>query len=814
MNRIVHLILALGAVGLLAILLALTVSVQPSAHAAGNIIKVPDDYATIQAAIDAATEGDEIWVAKGVYTENLSINKGIALYGGWNISFTLQTPGDSTVNGNNVGRVISITCATSDTVVTVDGFTVVGGDASGLGLPTVPEPPVSDPGPERAETAPATQSPDPRTPSERAAELRVRLADLLARGLYPGGQAAYQATLARLERLTARAEEARARANAASAPSQAQSKQGSGTGGGIYSENASLQLLNCTIGGNVASQDTLGVGGGVFVADAPPSGVRIANNYVSENVACLYGEGWGGGLYVVNAPGAIIGNNVVAGNVASNDGNGYGGGLYVYESPGVVIQDNQFLQNLGSDAGYSSEGMGGGLGVDSSPDAVVRHNLVEGNTASAAWNAYRGIGGGLFLTSSNGAVVRDNEIRKNLALLYGQQGRGGGVQFVWSNYALVADNEVTGNLAALFSADAQGGGIKVAAVYSTTLSGNEIRENAACVYGDVEDGFGLFGGGVYGTAYEHSRLSDNAITANATCYYCGDAGGFGGGVFIGSSQDAVAAGNTIADNAGALLDGVGIGGGLHLRDTTGSQVLRNRILGNRGGVADDSSGGGLVLDRLEGITEQANVDGNLILNNQASGDPTAVSRDGGCSVDGMLGGFSFTNNVVAGNQAAYVGGVSLWSLPQGGTVVNNTIANNGDIGVLVTGSTLTLTNNIVVSHTVGISVTEGATATVSYTLWHGNDTDITGTGTFTHTHPVTGSPAFVNPAADDYHLTLASAARDRGDPAGVPPAPDHDADGVSRPQGPAVDLGAYEWRGHWWYLTLVTKRYLIEGGER
>jgi hypothetical protein len=78
---------------------------------------------------------------------------------------------------------------------------------------------------------------------------------------------------------------------------------------------------------------------------------------------------------------------------------------------------------------------------------------------------------------------------------------------------------------------------------------------------------------------------------------------------------------------------------------------------------------------------------------------------------------------------------------------------------------------------------------------------------------VTGNPALVNAAAGDYHLSLASAARDAGDPAGVPPAPNHDADGMDRPQGPAVDLGAYEWFGSWLYpskysgprLPLVTK---------
>jgi hypothetical protein len=94
---------------------------------------------------------------------------------------------------------------------------------------------------------------------------------------------------------------------------------------------------------------------------------------------------------------------------------------------------------------------------------------------------------------------------------------------------------------------------------------------------------------------------------------------------------------------------------------------------------------------------------------------------------------------------------------------------------------------------------------VDYTLWHDNGVDIGGAGLVTQTHPVTGSPAFVDPSADDYHLTIGSAARDAGDPAGVPPAPDHDADGVIRPQGAAADIGAYEWKGYWKRLPLVLK---------
>jgi parallel beta-helix repeat protein len=265
-------------------------------------------------------------------------------------------------------------------------------------------------------------------------------------------------------------------------------------------------------------------------------------------------------------------------------------------------------------------------------------------------------------------------------------------------------------------------------------------------------------------------------------------------------------GNTIADNVAGIRTSAAAGGGLFFRNTVRSQILSNRFVGNKASMGDHARGGGLLMDSFPWGSRLATVDGNLFLDNQASADPSALHSSGGaCSVIRWQDDYLFTNNVLVGNQATLGGGLVLDEVKEG-TLTNNTLYDNGEIGVLVGGGApLTLTNNIIVSHTVGISVTEGATATVRYTLWHDNDTDIGGGGTISHTQPVYGDPAFVAPSGHDYHLTIGSAARDAGDPAGVPPAPDHDRDDVARPQGMAVDIGAYEWRGYYQYLPLVAK---------
>ena len=50
-----------------------------------------------------------------------------------------------------------------------------------------------------------------------------------------------------------------------------------------------------------------------------------------------------------------------------------------------------------------------------------------------------------------------------------------------------------------------------------------------------------------------------------------------------------------------------------------------------------------------------------------------------------------------------------------------------------------------------------------------------------------------------------SLAIDAADPAGVPPAPNHDIDDVDRPYGKRVDVGAYEWHGQGAILPIVQK---------
>jgi len=311
-----------------------------------------------------------------------------------------------------------------------------------------------------------------------------------------------------------------------------------------------------------------------------------------------------------------------------------------------------------------------------------------------------------------------------------------------------------------------GGGLYIITA-TATISNNQVFGNTARI-----------GGGLF-LLYSAAGLSGSIITAN-TAYG-------GGGLYLVHS-DATFNGNILSSNT-TYYDGAGLY--LYASDVT---LRDNSIISNTAGDA----GGGLRVSY-----SAATFSDNVVASNTAH-------RGGGLFLYGSTP--TFTNNILIDNRADDAGS-GLYIDASSPRLLHTTIARNsgGDgSGVYVTDdeasySTVALTNTILVSHSVGISVTGGNTAMVNGILWD-NDTPITVSWSITAAVIVQnqhiGDPAF---ATDGYHLTVDSAAIDHGVASAA--SVTTDIDGQPRPMGAGYDLGADEFSG-----SVVTPTAVIING--
>ncbi|NIN63251.1 MAG: hypothetical protein GTO63_00750 [Anaerolineae bacterium] len=368
--------------------------------------------------------------------------------------------------------------------------------------------------------------------------------------------------------------------------------------------------------------------------------------------------------------------------------------------------------------------------------------------------------------------------------------------------------------------DAQWGG----PVISMTNAGDVLLQHLTLTGGDGAGSCGTVGcgGGVY--AKDTILHVGHCVITNNVGSRAGQ--GRGGGVYIDNVSSSASADiweSHIVSNTASTAD-TGWGGGIWLQAGTSTApgvVVSSTIEDNTASAASYGEGGGMY------VLQYAKLSNNLFQHNVAQTAASGFGYGGGLylweiwgatleanrfvsntasALGGGYGGAIFgsakvvltmTNNLLAQNHASTAGGGLLlttsppYLIP--GTLVHNTIADNdagaGGEGIWV-GSyvSLTLANNIVAGHTVGITNTVPASSTVAadYTLFADNGTDY-GSGV-SSTNEVSGDPAFVAPDEADYHLAPGSAAIDAGDEAGVP----IDFEGDARPLGPAPDIGADE----------------------
>jgi hypothetical protein len=537
-------------------------------------------------------------------------------------------------------------------------------------------------------------------------------------------------------------------------------------GGGVY-----IFTATATISNNRVFDNSAGNGGGLFLYN---SDATVVSNTITYNIA----SSRGGGLGLLGSDATIDGNTVTY-NVAAS-----GGGLGLHWSDAKIV-GNKITSN-------TAQYLGGGLSLERS-DATLSGNSIIANTSQRD-------GGGLTLSSCN-AILTSNTIASNIAFE-----ACGGLCMDWGNFTL-GGNTVSTNTAGtdggglrlrrsdatlvdntIVSNTAQyGGGLCLQEVDNVTLSENTVASNAATTGGGLfayegsyftSNGDTFSANSTYGSGGGIYLDEDTQATLNKITVISNTAGGGGGGLVLGEDTRVTLKQSTVAFNT-ASLDG----GGLVVVDNYDAALVGNSITGNRAGAA----GGGVHACFFSIVT----LDSNTVLSNSAQ-------YGGGLSLSESQA--TLTNNVVADNRAG-VAGSGLYVEGSSPRLLHTTIAQNSDgdgsaLHVTDTGwqqSSVAMTNTILVSHTVGITVTAGNTVRLQATLWGtgtwANAADWGGAGViFTNTVNIWGEPAFISPDTGDYRVVSDSAAIDEG----VNTEVRADIEGQPRPLR-APDLGADEY---------------------
>ncbi|MCP4547733.1 MAG: hypothetical protein GY835_14830 [bacterium] len=277
-------------------------------------LDVPGTYGTIAAALAAATSGDIVLVACGVYLENdLVMKSGVTL--------TSNTGGAycATIDANGAGR--AIICTAVDNTASIVGFTIKGGVTTG-----------ADKG--------AGILLDNSSPSIENCIIRNNTS---AGG--GGGMACINGSTPTLSLTTI----------------TTNTTTGAGNGGGILIEGSTPSIQDCIIENNTTSS----AGGGIYADNSP---FTFNHSNINENTS----TGDGAAFYLNSDSDAQMTLLTIYGNY----GGGFGGGIRC-ESSSPTITSCTIVENGSSNPG-SGLSITGASAVEITKCIIAYNTLVEG----------------------------------------------------------------------------------------------------------------------------------------------------------------------------------------------------------------------------------------------------------------------------------------------------------------------------------------------------------------------------------------------------------------------------------------------------
>ncbi|QEC43263.1 MBG domain-containing protein [Pseudobacter ginsenosidimutans] len=631
--------------------------VKPTASGNGSGSSWDNASADLQAMINAAAAGDEIWVAAGTYKpaslpggSNTSgprdvafvLKSDVKIYGGFSGTETALGQRNATTNTTTLSGDIGVASDATDNayhvVVSInntagtllDGFTVSGGNANGEGFYSI----------------------------DNRSVFRYCGGGILARGS--------SATFS----------------NIIVASNQcATAGTGNGSGAGIYSINSSLVLKDARLQQNKASSSTTsgGLGGGLCMIGTADSvnntsftNVTVTGNETTNAGAGIFVQAWSKPVFTdvvftENIAGTSAGGLIIIGNSAGNNvatlnnvsftknkaNAGNGGALFLSNYVNATMNNLSFTEN-------ESSALAGALYCIGGADAFS--NLEFTNT-SFTKNKSGTSGGAMYINNYNNCIFNKASFTENSA------GATGGAMFVIGASAAYNTFRVTDAVFSKNKSTTAGGAGYISSYNKYVIDRVKFLENEAT----ASAGGGLF---IFSAA---TGSNEDAQISN--CLFYGNRANLatlgGGGIFVSNNSRPIIINSTFYSNY-SLYNGGGIG--INNSATAIATVYNSIFYGNTTGGAsadiEEPANAGFFLKNSLTQTKGTNgVDGVIVGSNPSflSTDPASADflrlASGSPAIDkgannllpaayikDLAGGSRINDNVI--DMGAYESGIS------------------------------------------------------------------------------------------------------------------------------------------------------------
>jgi hypothetical protein len=420
-------------------------------------------------------------------------------------------------------------------------------------------------------------------------------------------------------------------------------------GGGAIQDtgNASLELDNCVVTGNVAS----GAGGGILMQNTvnTPWTLTLNNTVVSGNHA---GDA-GGGIDTLGSGKVIVTNSQLTDNTCVNQGAAIWLDTIDNASAALTLTSSLVNRNV------AFLGATGALGAAGNGAVAIVSSTVRDNYSGSTGGGFGDENGLANLTILNSQFI-DNTAMTN----------GGGVQAGGQGTTVT----ISGSLFAGNTAGGKGGGL-FASGGTVTVTNTRFTDNSAGNGGGIEDQAAMLT--LFFDQLDNNHAVGNGITTTT-----------GGGLDASSLQTTVTINNTLFQANSATDSGRASGGALYLvagtLTVTSSQFTAN-VADNLGGAVTAT---GILQFTGTTFNNNASIGGGsggavAISGNGAFTNSTFVANSAnvGAAIDYFnLGStLSLVNDTISGNTAVSGGGglaITIGNVPTGLTLENTIIALN------------------------------------------------------------------------------------------------------------------------------------------